>query len=188
MYGCNKLYCEQLGRYYSSHYRQLAADEHQHTIDFRCIRFPGLISAITIPVGGTSDYGPEMLHHAAKNEPYSCFVRPDTKLPFMVMPDAVKSILQLEAAPRDNLSQLVYNVTSFSITAQEIYNIAVSAFPKADISFVTHQNRQNIVDSWPADVDDSAAHKDWGWDPDYNQTCSFEEYLIPAIRKRYAAE
>jgi threonine 3-dehydrogenase len=67
MYGCNKLYCEHLGRYYSSHYRQLAADhEGKHTVDFRSIRFPGLISAETVPTGGTSDYGPEMLHAAAQ--------------------------------------------------------------------------------------------------------------------------
>jgi len=67
MYGCNKLYCEHLGRYYSRHYRQLAADHGGNsTVDFRALRFPGLISAVTIPTGGTSDYGPEMLHHAAR--------------------------------------------------------------------------------------------------------------------------
>ena len=85
MYGCNKLYCEHLGRYYSNYYKQLAADQTKHTIDFRGLRFPGLISAVTLPTGGTSDYGPEMLHHAAQNLPYSCFVRPDSVLPFMVM-------------------------------------------------------------------------------------------------------
>ena len=90
MYGCNKLYCEQLGRYYTYHYRQLAADHTRMNVDFRCLRFPGLISSVTIPTGGTSDYGPEMLHHAAEGVPYACFVRPDTRLPFMVMPDAVQ--------------------------------------------------------------------------------------------------
>lgn len=100
MYGCNKLYCEHLGRYYTKYYRQLAADRDRTTIDFRCLRFPGLISAVTIPTGGTSDYGPEMLHQAAQGLPYACFVRPDTRLPFMAMPDAIKSLLHLEAAPR----------------------------------------------------------------------------------------
>ena len=185
MYGCNKLYCEHLGRYYSKYYRQLAADAGCTTIDFRCIRFPGLISAITIPTGGTSDYGPEMLHAAAQGLPYACFVRPDTCLPFMAMPDAVKSLLELEATPRENLSQLIYNVTSFNPTAQEIHDIAVDAFPDPDLTFNPHLSRQRIVDSWPADIDDSKARLDWGWQPDYGQKRAFEEYLIHAIRQRY---
>lgn len=185
MYGCNKLYCEHLGRYYSQNYRQLAVDRPKSTIDFRCIRFPGLISAVTIPTGGTSDYGPEMLHHAAQGLPYACFVRKDAALPFMVMPDAIKSLLELEAAPREALSQIVYNVTSFSLSAEEFYDKVKSAFPKAEITFEPHANRQAIVDTWPADVDDSAACHDWGWKPDYDLNRSFDEYLIPAIRERY---
>ncbi len=185
MYGCNKLYCEHLGRYYTSHYRQLAADHGNTTVDFRCLRFPGLISAVTIPTGGTSDYGPEMLHHAAQGIPYRCFVRPDTRLPFMAMPDAIKSLLQLEATPLANLSQLIYNVTSFSPSAQEIYNIVMQAFPQAEIEFTPHLMRQAIIDSWPSDIDDTAAQRDWGWSPDYDQERAFSEYLIPAIRARY---
>ncbi len=72
MYGCNKLYCEQLGHYYSRHYKQLAKDTLSGKVDFRCIRFPGLISAVTVPSGGTSDFAPEMIHAAAKGEPYAC--------------------------------------------------------------------------------------------------------------------
>ncbi|HEX7432238.1 MAG TPA: NAD-dependent epimerase/dehydratase family protein [Anaerolineaceae bacterium] len=185
MYGCNKLYCEHLGRYYASHYRQLAADHDKNTIDFRAIRFPGLISAVTIPTGGTSDYGPEMLHAAAENVPYKCFVRPDTRLPFMVMPDAIKALLCLEDAPRESLTQFVYNVTSFSPSAYEIYEIVKQAFPKSEITFDPHPSRQAIVDSWPAEVDDSAARRDWNWLPDYDQKRAFDEYLLPAIRKRY---
>ncbi len=185
MYGCNKLYCEHLGRYYSRHYRQLAADRSTASIDFRCLRFPGLISAVTVPTGGTSDYGPEMLHAAARGVPYACFVRPDTVLPFMVMPDAIKSLLELESAPRENLRQLVYNVTSFSPTAQDFYNVIRQYYPGAEITFQPHASRQAIVDSWPASLDDSAARHDWGWKPDYDQKRSFEEYLIPAIRNKY---
>src|SRR6266852_1034723 len=101
MYGCNKLYCEHLGRYYTRHYRQLAADQEPASVDFRCLRFPGLISAETLPTGGTSDYGPEMLHHAAQGEPYACFVREDTRLPFMAMPDAIMALLHLAEARRE---------------------------------------------------------------------------------------
>jgi len=186
MYGCNKLYCEHLGRYYTSHYRQLAADCLKTTVDFRCLRFPGLISSVTVPTGGTSDYGPEMLHHAAQGIPYACFVRPDTRLPFMVMPDAVRSLLQLEAAPRENLSQMVYNVTSFSPTALDFFNYVKKAFPKAVVTFEPHQARQAIVDSWPGDVDDSAASRDWGWKPEYGEKRAFEEYLIPSVTARYS--
>lgn len=185
MYGCNKLYCEHLGRYYTAYYRQLAADSGSTSVDFRSLRFPGLISAVTIPTGGTSDYGPEMLHHAAQRLPYSCFVRPDTRLPFMVMPDAVKALLHLEAAPREMLGQLVYNVTSFNPTAQEIHDTVMCAFPDAQIDFMPHLSRQRIVDSWPADINDSAAAHDWGWKPDYDMKRAFEEYLIPAIKIRY---
>lgn len=186
MYGCNKLYCENLGRYYSRYYRQLAVDYNPEiSVDFRSIRFPGLISAQTIPTGGTSDYGPEMLHAAAKGVEYSCFVRPDTVLPFMVMPDAIKSLIMLENADRGKLSQEVYNVTSFNPTANEIYNITMAAFPDAKINFVPDKKRQGIVDTWPADTDDLAARNDWGWQPDYNQTRAFEEYLIPSIRRQY---
>jgi threonine 3-dehydrogenase len=186
MYGCNKLYSEHLGRYYTAHYRQLAADHDKSSVDFRALRFPGLISAVTTPTGGTSDYGPEMLHHAAQGIPYNCFVRPDSRLPFMVMPDAIKALLDLEAAPRSQLRQLVYNITSFNPTALEICEVVQKAFPNAQIDFVPHLSRQVIVDSWPADIDDSAASEDWGWKPDYDHKRAFEEYLIPAIQERYA--
>ncbi|PKO07484.1 MAG: epimerase [Chloroflexi bacterium HGW-Chloroflexi-3] len=185
MYGCNKLYCEQLGRYYTKYYRQLAADKNPSGIDFRAIRFPGLISAITTPTGGTSDYGPEMLHHAAMGKKYRCFVRPDTRLPFMVMPDAIKALLDLEKADQTNLSKLVYNVTSFNPSAQEFFDIVMKAFPNAEITFEPDIARQGIVDTWPADVDDSAASTDWGWRPDFDQERAFHEYLLPAVKARY---
>ncbi len=185
MYGCNKIYCEHLGRYYSRHYRQLAIDRSPNALDFRCIRFPGLISADTVPTGGTSDYGPEMLHHAAMNKPYDCFVRPDTRISFMAMPDAIKALLQLESVPAGSLTQLSYNVTSFSPSAEEIRQCTIRAFPQAKITYKIHENRQAIVDSWPVDVDDSPARKDWGWEPEYDMERSFTDYLIPAIKERY---
>ena len=186
MYGCNKLYCEHLGRYYNSHYRQLAADcGGQETVDFRSIRFPGLISAETIPTGGTSDYGPEMLHAAAKGEDYNCFVRPDTTIPFMVMPDAIKALVRLEEVPKNRLSKYVYNVTSFSVSAQQIFDIVKKAFPQTNIHFAVDECRQKIVDTWPELLDDSAARQDWDWLPDFDCGRSFYEYLIPAIQERY---
>ena len=184
MYGCNKLYCEMLGTYFSRYYRQLAA-ERPVMLDFRCVRFPGLISAFTLPSGGTSDYGPEMLHAAAKGEPYACFVRPDAQIPFMAMPDAITALLQLTSAPRSALSRSVYNVTSFSLTTAQIMDLVLTAFPQAQINFEPDLKRLGIVDSWPADLNDGDARRDWGWQPDFNLERCFNEYLIPNIVKRY---
>src|SRR5207249_8625643 len=119
MYGANKLYCEHLGRYYTRHYKQLAA-EGSGKVDFRCIRFPGLISAETVPSGGTSDYAPEMIHAAAQGKPYACFVRPETRIPFMAMPDAVEALLQLATASTERLTRTVYNIGAFNPSAAEI--------------------------------------------------------------------
>jgi nucleoside-diphosphate-sugar epimerase len=184
MYGCNKLYCEQLGIYFSRHYRQLAADR-PVMLDFRCLRFPGLVSAFTVPSGGTSDYGPEMLHAAAKGVPYACFVREDVRIPFMAMPDAVAALLRLTEAPREALGRLVYNVTSFSLSAIEFRDWVLKYFPQAQITFAPDLKRQGIVDSWPSDLDDSAARRDWGWQPAFDQERSFSEYLVPNITKMY---
>ncbi|MGH9255507.1 MAG: NAD-dependent epimerase/dehydratase family protein [Vicinamibacterales bacterium] len=185
MYGCNKLYCEHLGRYYARHYKQLAADTPTGRLDFRCVRFPGLISAVTQPSGGTSDYAPEMIHAAARGEPYSCFVRPDTRIPFMVMPDAIDALLQLASVGRERLTRTAYNLTAFSPTAAEICDVVTHAFPRASVAWKTDEKRQRIVDSWPADVDDSAARRDWGFAPRYDFTRAFDEYLIPTIKERY---
>jgi nucleoside-diphosphate-sugar epimerase len=102
------------------------------------------------------------------------------------MPDAIRALLLLEAAPREKLRQLVYNVTSYSPTAAEILKMILRAFPSAKITFAPDERRQGLVDSWPADIDDSAARRDWGWKPDYDFRRSFEEYLIPSVRQRYA--
>ena len=186
MYGCNKLYCELLGDYYARHYKQLAADTASGRVDFRSVRFPGLISAQTVPSGGTSDYAPEMIHAAAKGEPYACFVRPDTRIPFMAMPDGVEALLTLASAPRDRLQRTSYNVGAFNPSAEEIRNVVMNAFPDANLSWQTDRKRQAIVDSWPADVDDTAARRDWGFEPRYDFERAFSEYLIPNIRARYA--
>jgi nucleoside-diphosphate-sugar epimerase len=187
MYGCNKLYCELMGRYYARHYKQLAAEPLSGKVDFRAVRFPGLISAVTVPSGGTSDYAPEMIHAAAKGEPYACFVRPDTRIPFMAMPDGVEVLLTLAAAPREGLTRTAYNVGAFNPSAGEVRDIVLQSFPGADLTFANDVKRQGIVDSWPADVDDSAARRDWGFSPAYNFERAFSEYLIPMIRQRYKA-
>ncbi len=184
MYGCNKLYCEHLGRYYARFYKQLAAHA-TGRVDFRSVRYPGLISAVTMPSGGTSDYAPEMIHAAARGESYTCFVRPDTRIPFMAMPDAISALLDLAKAPRERLTRTAYNLTAFSPTAQQIRDAVMGAFPGAAVHWGTDEKRQSIVDSWPEDVDDTAARRDWGFAPMYDFNSAFAQYLVPNVRERY---
>lgn len=186
MYGCNKLYCEHLGRYFTENFRQLGALSTAARLDFRSLRFPGLISAETVPTGGTSDFGPEMLHAAAQKQPYQSFVGPEAKIPFMAMPDAVTALVQLLEADRAKLTRTVYNVSAFSESAGQIADRVRAAFPGADISFEPDAVRSKIVDSWPEDMDDSLARADWGWKPAYDVERAFAEYLIPTIGKRYS--
>ena len=154
-------------------------------MDFRCIRFPGLISAVTVPSGGTSDFAPEMIHAAAKSEAYACFARPDTRIPFMAMPDAVDALLKLAAAPREKLRLTAYNIGAFNPSADEVREVVLREFPGREITYAIDAKRQGILDSWPADVDDCAARKDFGFTPKYDFERAFSEYLIPTIRKRY---
>jgi threonine 3-dehydrogenase len=186
MYGCNKLYAEHLGRYFARHYRQLAPLPGTSGVDFRAVRFPGLISAFTVPSGGTSDYAPEMIHAAAQGRPYACFVRADTRIPFMAMPDAIDTLLALRRAPAAALTSSVYNVRGFSATAGALAELVRRAFPGARITFAPDRRRQAIVDSWPEDVDDACARRDWGFRPAHDLQRTFDEYLVPNVRGRYA--
>lgn len=187
MYGCTKLSGEHLGRYFARHYRQLAPHAEPSGVDFRAIRFPGLISAFTVPSGGTSDYASEMIHAAAQGRPYACFVRADTRIPFMAMPDAIDALLALGAAPAASLTCPTYNVAGFSATAGELADLVAEAFPDGRITFAPDPRRQAIVDSWPEDVDDGCARRDWGFRPAYDLRRTFDEYLVPNVKRRYAA-
>jgi len=185
MYGCNKLYCEHLGNYYTNNYQRLGAEIHQSYIDFRSIRFPGIISSKTIPTGGTSDYIPEMLHAAAKGVSYKCFVREDTQIPFMTMPDAILAITHLMSAPKDNISRTVYNIRSFAPTAEEFRQKVLEYYPEAQIDYEISEKRQKMVDSWPTDTDDSMAKNDWNWIPAHNLDSGMKDYLVPDLQKMY---
>ncbi len=185
MYGCNKLYCESLGDYYSHYYKRLSANDSRGLVDFRSIRFSGIISAHTLPAGGTSDYAPEMIHAAARGEHYSCFVREDATIPFMTMSDAIVAIEMLMAAPHNSLTQMVYNVKAFNPSAGDFLAQVKRYYADADIDFIINDNRQSIIDSWPADIDDSQARADWGWAANHDLDTAFSEYLMPEIRSRY---
>jgi threonine 3-dehydrogenase len=188
IYGISKLNCEKIGRYFSENYMLLANLDRKNLIDFRCVRFPGLLSPDTLPSGGTSDYGSEMIHAAAQGKSYECFVRPDTTIPFMAMADAAEVLTQLAEVPKDKLKSFVYNVAGFSVSAEQIAKEVKEFFPKFRISYKINPERQKIVDSWPVDVDDSNAQKDWGWKKKYDFEKTFSEYLIPKIKERYRAK
>ncbi|QQS38723.1 NAD-dependent epimerase/dehydratase family protein [Candidatus Woesebacteria bacterium] len=183
MYGVNKLYCESLGNYISNYYKLL--ENNKRYLDFRAVRFPGLLSALTTPTGGTSDYAPEMIHYAAKGESYACFVRNTSTIGFMAMPDAVNALLTIASSSKNRLTQYVYNVASFSVSADEIKKQVEKYFPGAKISYRIDAKRQSIVDSWPQSTNDQAARRDWNWKPKYTFSKTFGEYLIPTIKLKY---
>ena len=176
VYGTNKLYIEKLGLYYSSNYEQLS--ENKTFIDFRSLRFPGLISSTTIPSGGTSDFIPEMWHNIKDKGHYECFVNKDSRLPFMAMPDAIKSITDLMKQEKDTIKSRIYNVTSFNPSALEFFNTVQNIYPEAKLSYNINKIRQKIVNSWPDNIDDSLATKEWGWKPNYNLNDTINSYLV----------
>jgi len=185
MYGCNKLYCEKLGIYYSTHFHQLSEDYQNNLIDFRSIRFSGLISNITEPQGGTSDYIPQMLHAAARGETYQCFVNKNTRMPFMTMEDAINSVAQLMNANNSAIISRIYHLSTFSPTPEEFANTLKYYFPNFQIEYVINHKRQQMVDSWPLDLNCDKAKKEWNWQPQHNLETAFSEYLIPGVKKHY---
>ena len=179
MYGCNKLYCEKLGAYFSRY------SESIKNLDFRAIRFSGIISANTLPKGGTSDYAPEMIHLASQNKNYTCFVNADSCIPFMVMPDAIDAIISIMKADKNSLSRDVYHIQAFTPSVNDIYKKIISYFPSFKLDYNINPQRQKLIDSWPSHLNQQAAQTDWGWMPKYNFNRAFDEYLIPKIKEYY---
>ena len=177
VYGSNKLYVEKLGINYSTHNDQLS--NNKYFIDFRSLRFPGLISSNTVPSGGTSDFIPEMWHNIKNYNMYECFVHENSRLPFLAMPDAIKAINQLMAMSSEQIQSRIYNVTSFNPSAGEFFKLIKEFYPTAKVFYNVNDVRQKIVDSWPSNVDDSLAKKEWGWSADYNLYRTINEYLQP---------
>ena len=187
IYGMNKLYCEQLGVYFSNSYHRLAKDYSADLLDFRAIRFPGLISVTTSPSGGTSDYIPEMLHSVANGEKsYNCFVNSNTQLPFMIMPDAIDAIYKLMSVQKSYLKHQIYNISSFNPTVKEFYEKLLIYFNDFEITHDVDIERQKMVDSWPSEVDCSKALYDWGWESKYDLNSAFSEYFIPYLKSKIA--
>ena len=186
IYGVSKLACENLGRYFSKNYKLLDTSiDRNNLIDFRCVRFPGLLSPDTLPSGGTSDYGPEMLHAAAQNKSYECFVKEDSTIPFMAMADAAEILYKLATVEKEKLTREVYEVGGFSVSAGQIFEMTKKYFPEFQMTYKINEERQKIVDSWPKEVSSSESEKDWEYELQYDFEKTFSEYLIPKIKERY---
>jgi len=169
MYGITKVAGELLCDYYY----------HKYGVDTRGVRWPGLISYVTAPGGGTTDYAVEIFYEAVKHGKYlHCFIKEGTYLDIMYMPDAVESaIMIMEADPRRFKHRNAYNVTAMSIAPEDITNEIRKHIPSFTIDYRIDPIRQAIAESWPNKMDDSAAREDWGWKPKYDLTAMTTDML-----------
>ena len=167
MYGITKVTGELLCQYYANHYG----------VDVRSLRFPGIISYRTHPGGGTTDYAVEIFHEALKIGRYQCFVGPETCLPMMYMPDAIQAILGVMEAPAKKISvRTSYNITGVSFSAGKLAAELRLRMPSFRCRYKP-DFRQKIADSWPSEIDDSQARKDWGWEHRYDLPAIVDDML-----------
>jgi nucleoside-diphosphate-sugar epimerase len=159
MYGLTKVTGELLSDYYHRKYH----------LDTRSVRYPGLISYLTPPGGGTTDYAVHIYHAAVQGETYSCPIAPETRLDMMYMPDALQAAIQLmEADPERLKHRNAYNITAMSLNPEMIYRQIQKHYPHFRVTYETDPLRQRIADSWPNSLDDSCARQDWDWKPRYD--------------------
>ena len=149
-----------------------------HGVDVRSLRYPGLISWKTPPGGGTTDYAVEIFHEALKANRYTCFLGPDSALPMMYMPDAIRATLQLMDAPAERLAiRHSYNLAGIRFTPAEIAQAIQAQRPGFQIDYAP-DFRQAIADSWPRSIDDTAARSDWGWQPEFDLAAMTRDMLL----------
>jgi len=175
MYGVTKVAGELLGNYYFSRFG----------LDVRGVRYPGIISSETLPGGGTTDYAVEIFYEAIKHKRYTCFVREDTVLPMMYMPDCIKAAIDLMEADLSRLKHHAdFNLAAMSFSAGELAAEIKKHIPEFTCEYEP-DFRQEIADSWPRSIDDSAAREEWGWEPDYDLAAMTAD-MLDKLGKRYA--
>ncbi len=173
MYGVTKVAGEKLIQYYY----------HKFGLDSRSLRYPGIISSETAPGGGTTDYAVDMYIHAVNNKPYACYIDENTPLPFMYMPDAIKSILDLANADSSLLKHRVYNLHAMTLTPAEITKSIQKYIPEFRCNYEPDY-RQSIAESWPHSIDDSPAREEWGWKPDFDLDMMTQNMLTKLKNRR----
>lgn len=141
---------------------------YRYGLDFRCLRYPGIISADSQPGGGTTDYAVQIFHDAIKTGKFKCYLRPDTRLPMMYIDDCLKATLEVMEAPAEALTMRTYNISAMSFTPEELAREVQKYVPELQMTYSVDQVRQAIADSWPMNFDDSNARRDWGWKQDYD--------------------
>ncbi|MBC7702907.1 MAG: NAD-dependent epimerase/dehydratase family protein, partial [Rhodoferax sp.] len=157
-----------------------------HGVDVRSLRYPGLISWKTSPGGGTTDYAIEIFHAAIQHGRYTSFLAPDTALPMMYMPDAIRATLQLMEAPGENIRERgSYNLAGISFTPVQIAAAIERHVPGFSLQ-CEPDYRQAIADSWPRSIDDQAARTDWGWRPQYDLDAMVHDMLENLRPRRLA--
>lgn len=167
VYGISKY----AGEFWCNYYFQ------RYGVDVRSLRYPGLISYKSAPGGGTTDYAVEIFHEALEENRYECFLKDDTYLPMMYMPDAIRATIELMEAPADKISvRTSYNLASMSFSPAEIGAEIKKHIPEFEISYKPDY-RQQIADSWPQSIDDAVARKDWGWNHEFNLGKMTEDML-----------
>jgi len=175
MYGVTKVAGELLCDYYVRRF----------DVDVRGLRYPGIISSETLPGGGTTDYAVAIYYEAIDKGKYTCFVREDTALPMMYMPDCIKATLDLTDADFSKLKHHSdFNVGAFSFTAGELAAEIRKHIPELEVTYEP-DSRQKIADSWPRSLDDSAAREEWGWEPGYDLATMTQD-MLEKLRKRHA--
>ncbi|ADD08543.1 L-threonine 3-dehydrogenase [Candidatus Aciduliprofundum boonei] len=173
MYGISKVTGELLGLYYWEKYG----------LDVRGVRYPGIISWNAMPGGGTTDYAVEIFHYALRGEKYVCFLKEDTVLPMMYMPDAIKALTSLAEAPSENLIHRTdFNVQAMSFAPKDLVEEIRKYIPDFEVEYKPDY-RQKIADSWPRSLDDSAARKEWGWKADYDMKSMVKDIIKNLSRK-----
>lgn len=158
VYGISKY----AGEFWCNYYNQ------RYGVDVRSLRYPGLISYKSAPGGGTTDYAVEIYHEALEEKKYQCFLKEDTYLPMMYMPDAIRATLELMEAPADNIKiRHSYNISGMSFSPVEIAASIKKHIPEFEVTYQPDY-RQTIADGWPQSIDDGVAREHWGWKEDYN--------------------
>ena len=176
MYGVTKVYLELLGEYYHNKFG----------VDFRSVRYPGIISNQAMPGGGTTDYAVEIYHEAIKHGRYTCFLNERAMMPMLYMPDCIRGTLQLIEAPSAQLKHRTFNMTGFSFTPAQLAQSIQKYIPNFQLDY-RPDFRQAIADSWPRSIDDSVATSEWGWKAEYSVDRMTED-MLTVLRDKYERE